>query len=140
LGPARIKLFCADKIEDVPQRAAVAAGFVQVAGPAPGVVGDRDEPGGCGEVAGAGEGAQVPGGDQQPGTQDGAESGHGLDDRGLRMLAECGGDLRVKVRDPRIQARMLAATSARMPAAMSWPGRVIRCARAAATVLAATAA
>jgi len=61
---------------------------VQVAGSAAGIVGNRDQPGSCGEVAGTGEGAQVAGTDQQCGAEERPEAGHGLDDRGLRMLLE----------------------------------------------------
>ena len=46
----------------------------------------RDQPGSCGEVAGIGEGAQVANTDQQCGAEERPEAGHGLDDRGLRML------------------------------------------------------
>jgi hypothetical protein len=43
------------EVEHVPQRVAIAVRAVQVPGAAAGVVWDRHEPGGCGEVAGAGE-------------------------------------------------------------------------------------
>ena len=61
---------------------------MQVAGSSAGIVGNWDQPGSCGEVAGTGEGAQVAGGDQQCGAKERPEAGHGLDDRGLRMLLE----------------------------------------------------
>ena len=69
---------------------------VQVAGSASGIVGNGDQPGSCGEVASAGEGAQVSGTDQQYGAEERPEAGHGLDDRGLRMLVESLLDLLVE--------------------------------------------
>jgi hypothetical protein len=44
-------------------------------------------------VTRAGERAQVSGVDQQVGTEEWAEAGHGLDDRGLRVLGEQLADL-----------------------------------------------
>ena len=74
------------EVEDVSQRAAIAQRAVQVAGAPAGVVRDGHESGCCGEVAGAGECAQVAGTDQQRGAEERAEAGHGLNDRGLRVL------------------------------------------------------
>lgn len=45
----------------------------------------------------AGERAQVTGADEQRDAEESTEAGHGLDDRGLRMLIEGGGDLSVEV-------------------------------------------
>ena len=84
------------QIEHVPQRSAVAARFVQVAGSSAGVVGDRHQTGCGGQVAGAGEGAEVAGGDQQLGAQDGPETGHRLDGRGLMVATERRSDLLVE--------------------------------------------
>ena len=87
------------------QRSAVAPGLVQVAHSSAGVVGDWDEAGGRGEVTGAGKRCQVTGGDQQCGTEDGTESGHGLDDFGLRMRGEHRGDLGVEVGEALIKGQ-----------------------------------
>ena len=85
------------QLEHVSQWPAVAAGLVQIAGSSAGVVGDRDEPGRGGEVTGAGKCGQVTGGDEQCGTENGTESGHGLDDGGLGVFIEQRGDLGVEV-------------------------------------------
>lgn len=91
-------------------------------------------------MAGAGERGQVSGGHQQRRAQDGPESGHGLDDFCLGMLGEHRRDLRVEFCDALLEGQEVAASSAMMPAAMSWPGRVICWACAAVTALAATPA
>jgi hypothetical protein len=48
------------QVEHMPQRAAVAAGLVQIPGAAAGVVGDRDQAGRGGAMAGAGNAARSP--------------------------------------------------------------------------------
>jgi hypothetical protein len=58
------------QVEHVSSGTAVSARFVQVAGSAAGIVGNRDQPGSCGEVAGTGEGAQVADTDQQCGAEE----------------------------------------------------------------------
>ena len=110
---------------------------VQVAGSASGIVGNGDQPGSCGEVASAGEGAQVSGTDQQYGAEERPEAGHGLDDRGLRMLVESLLDLLVEGLQAFIEGEELAASSATMVVVRSWPGSVIDCALAASTARAA---
>jgi hypothetical protein len=113
---------------------------VQVACSSAGVVGNRDKPGGSGEVTGAGKCGEVTGGDEQCGTKDGTESRHGLDGGGLGVLVEDLGYLASRSARRWSRARVLVASSAMIAAAISWPGSVIGCACAAVRARAATAA
>jgi hypothetical protein len=84
---------------------AVAAGLVQVARAAAGVVRDRYESGGRSEVTGAREVAQVTGGGQQRSTEERAEPGHRDDDGGLGVQLEGGGDLGVDSLDTDVEGQ-----------------------------------
>lgn len=76
----------------------------KVAGSPAGVVGDGNQPASRGEVAGARESAQVTGADEQRSAEERPEARHRLDDRGLRVLIERGGDLAVEALHPRVEA------------------------------------
>ena len=86
------------------QRTAVSMWPMQVPSAPTGVVGNGHQPGCCGEVTGAREGTQVTGTDEQRGAEERTEAGYRLDDRGLRMLIEGGGDLRVKALHPLVES------------------------------------
>jgi hypothetical protein len=74
-GPVTHHAGLRGQIEHAAQRAAVTAGLVQVPGLAPGVVGDRDQAGRSGEMAGAGICRQVSCGHQEGRAQDGPNPG-----------------------------------------------------------------
>lgn len=63
--------------------------------------------GGGGEVTGVGVGGQVARGDEELGAEDGADSGHRLDDGCLRVGVEGVADLPVELLEPFVQGQHL---------------------------------
>ena len=83
------------EVEDPPQSPAVAFGSVHVAGSATGIAGDRNQTGCRGKVSGIGVRRHITGSDNEFRAEDRTDTGHGFDDRSLRMAAEGLTDLRV---------------------------------------------